>query len=74
MRRTLQKLAVLGIVVTVATGPQARAGVFQDLVDRFHKALETGSTLSSGDIVAGLKEALVIGTQNAVAVVSRADG
>jgi len=49
-------------------------GGYQDFLKDAAKALEGGQGLSEAEIAKGLKEALQIGTGNAVAVVSKVDG
>ncbi len=70
MRRFAVVLAVaLGIMIQM---PLAHAGI-GEFFESIKKALE-GETLSESKIVRGLKEALQIGTGNAVKTVSRMDG
>ncbi len=67
LRRFLLSIAI--VLLCVSTGVTA------DLNDLMNRAKETFSGSSSNDeIVQGLKEALEIGTQNAVAMVSKPDG
>lgn len=68
MKRTLCMLAILMIVPALP----ARAGTLGDLL----KGAGLGKSAGPGnaDIVAGLKEALSIGTGNAVAAASKTDG
>lgn len=62
------------IFISAAFCPQTQAGGFQEFLKSFQKALGGRSGLSDHEIVAGLKEALRIGSQNAVAVVSKVNG
>jgi hypothetical protein len=74
MKRVAWALVVLSIAIGLAPSPQVGGGALRDLVKGFQKALGSGSGLSNSEIVAGLKEALQIGTKNAVAVLSRVNG
>jgi hypothetical protein len=55
----------------VSTG--VTAGL-NDLLDSAKEAVSGGSSISNDELIQGLKEALEIGTQNAVATVSKPDG
>ena len=64
-------IAVFGIV----QGPPADAKFgLQDMLRDAKKAVGLGGELSEGKIIEGLKEALEIGTSNAVKLVSKVDG
>jgi len=65
-------LCGIGTVMTLCITP-ARAG-FGDFFQGVKEALTGTASLTEGDIASGLKEALVIGTQNAVANVGREGG
>jgi Protein of unknown function (DUF4197) len=53
--------------------PVAHAG-WSDILNVFMSAVSKGDTLTNDEIVDGLKQALSVGTQNAVAYVSKTDG
>lgn len=67
--------AAVMIVLLAALGCQAD---LQDVVQQATKAIQSGQGvgqgLSQGDIVAGLKEALQVGTSNTVSFTSKPDG
>lgn len=63
-------ICVLGLVLFTQT---ARAG-FQDFFKGVQDVFTSGGSLTDGDIAAGLKEALQVGTGNAVASVGQAGG
>lgn len=67
--------AICGIflIVCAVPVPSATAGV-GDLLKTFKKSVGSQEGLSNSEIVEGLKEALEVGTQNAVQIVSRVDG
>ena len=64
---------VVAIVVVMGFGSHLQAG-FEDYVKSAVKALGGGEGITNDDIVDGLKEALEIGTRNAVETVSQTDG
>lgn len=72
--RSILELAILYAIFTFAVS-LANAG-FQDLVKDAQKALEgSGSgSVTENEMIQGLKEALEIGTDNAVKLVSKPDG
>ena len=61
------------IVLVTSQAPYAFAG-FADLFEGVKKAVGLSGELSESKIIEGLKEALQIGTDNAVKVVSQVDG
>ena len=63
----------VAFVVVMGFGGQLQAG-FQDYLKSAVKALGGGEGLTNDDIVSGLREALEVGTRNAVATVSQTDG
>ena len=73
MKRTGWILITAIVAAIFVSSPHAQAGAIDDLFKRLRNALGS-TTLSEQDIIAGLKEALRIGTQNAVALVSRVNG
>ena len=64
---------VLAAAVVIGTGGHLQAG-FQDYLRDAMKALGGGEGLTNEEVVEGLREALEIGTRNAVQAVSRTDG
>lgn len=69
---TMRKAAVTVLFLLVAFHPAAEAGLFDMLKERI--GLSSEPTLEEGTVVSGLKEALSVGTRNAVASVSEVDG
>jgi len=73
----MKKLYLYAILVNVylfvLTAPPAHSG-FQDLIKSARQTLLGGGGLSETDIINGLKEALEIGTSNAVGAVSKLNG
>ena len=63
----------LAAAVVMGTGGPLQAGFLDDLKNAV-KAFGGGEALTSDEIVDGLKEALEVGTRNAVQTVSRTDG
>jgi hypothetical protein len=72
MNRRFAIGVLIGCVLWMPYGI-SQAG-YQDLLKSATKTLEGGQGLSDGEIVSGLKEALQVGTQNAVGLVSKMDG
>jgi Protein of unknown function (DUF4197) len=72
MNRRFAIGVVIGFVLWMPYGI-SDAG-YQDLLKSAAKTLQGGQGLSDGEIVSGLKEALQVGTQNAVGLVSKMDG
>ncbi|MFC1820359.1 DUF4197 domain-containing protein [Thermodesulfobacteriota bacterium] len=66
-------LVVFLLVLGVGLTPSAHAQ-FGDLLKDFKKTLGLDGGLSTDKIISGLKEALEIGTENAVGIVSQLDG
>ena len=69
------RILILGIslLFVFSYGPQVDAG-FQDWLKETTKKLGGGKGLSEDEVINGLKQALEVGTTNAVATVSRTDG
>lgn len=61
------------LIVWIAPAPSFGAGL-GDYLKIFKNPVGGKETLSTGEVAEGLKEALEIGTQNAVQIVSRVDG
>jgi len=72
LRNTVLVLGVT-LLVTLSAGA-ARAGFEDFLKKTLQDALEANAGLSENEIVQGLKEALEIGTDNSVRLLSRVDG
>ena len=72
MKYKILTIAV-AFVVVMGFGGHLQAG-FQDYLKSAVKALGGGEGLTNDDIVSGLREALEVGTRNAVATVSQTDG
>ncbi|MFC1515174.1 DUF4197 domain-containing protein [Thermodesulfobacteriota bacterium] len=66
-------IAVIVMVLLIVPASQVHAG-FGDVFKSIQKMIETGGGLSESEIVNGLKEALEIGTDNAVKIVSSVNG
>ena len=75
MMKTYRFLIALTLAVFLISGVQSgfSAGL-TDIVKGVQDALGGSGTLTNDEIIAGLKEALEVGTEKAVALVSRADG
>lgn len=71
-KRLAGRISVAGMLLMLFSVP-ALAG-FEDFFKGVKDVFSGGASLSEGDIASGLKEALVIGTQNAVADVGREGG
>ena len=69
------RILILGmsLLFVFSYGPQVDAG-FQDWLKETTKKLGGEKGLSEDEIINGLKQALEVGTTNAVATVSRTDG
>ncbi|MCP3951540.1 MAG: DUF4197 domain-containing protein [Desulfobacterales bacterium] len=67
---------VIGVVVMLTSAVVAPAGAgFEDFFkNTLGKVLESNTGLSENEIIQGLKEALEIGTDNSVTLLSRVDG
>jgi len=66
---------ILGVFFLNAS--PASSGIFDDFMKKINPALKgdtTGKVLSLGDTISGLKEALSVGTGNAVSLLSKEDG
>jgi len=73
MKSTLRQFMLL-IAVTLLNVSIGLTANFNDLLDSAKKAVGGGSNITKDEMIQGLKEALEIGTQNAVASVSKVDG
>ena len=73
MKSTLRQFMLL-IAITLLNIPIGLTANFNDLLDSAKKAVGGGSNITKDEMIQGLKEALEIGTQNAVASVSKIDG
>jgi hypothetical protein len=67
-------LVLVGYFFLITFGADPAAAGFADFLKNIQKALRGQQVLSSEDIINGLKEALEIGTENAVKSVSATDG
>ncbi len=66
---------ILGVIFLIAS--PANSGMFDDFMEKINPALKGDTTekvLSLGETISGLKEALSVGTGNAVSLLSREDG
>jgi Protein of unknown function (DUF4197) len=68
-----QTLALAIILIVCISIPVAHAG-WRDILNDLKSAISKDDTLTNGEIVDGLKQALSVGTQNAVAYVSKTNG
>jgi len=68
-----QTLVVAMMLSVWISTPAAHAG-WSDILNDLKEAVTKEDTLTNGEIVDGLKQALSVGTQNAVAYVSKTDG
>ena len=73
MKSTLRQFMLL-IAITLLHVSIGLTANLNDLLDSAKKAVSGDSSITNDEMVQGLKEALEIGTQNAVATVSKADG
>jgi len=67
------------LLLLLLTASPASSGIFDDLMDRVSptlegKGTEAGGTLGLEKTISGLKEALSVGTGNAVSILSKNDG
>ena len=67
------KVIAWAIIATVGLSGHLQAGFLDDLKNKMN-ALRGGGEITNDEIVGGLKEALEVGTRNAVKTVSRTDG
>ncbi len=68
-----QILAIVAALSVVSAAPAAHAG-WSDFLNDLKSVITKDEGLSNGEIVDGLKQALSVGTRNAVAYVSKTDG
>ena len=73
MRSTLRQFMLLIAIMLFQVSIGLTAN-FNDLLNSAKKAVSGDSSITNDEMIQGLKEALEIGTQNAVATVSKADG
>jgi hypothetical protein len=75
MMKTYRFFIALTLAVFLISGVQSGVSAgLTDIVKGVQDALGGSGTLTNDEIIAGLKEALEVGTQKAVALVSEADG
>jgi len=70
----MRTLAVAAAVCCFAAVPAARAADMTDLLKAVPLPAVTGTAQDSGTVASGLKEALSVGTKNAVGLLSKKDG
>lgn len=68
----MRKLSLLVIPLLLSFGTGSYAGLFDTIKERV--GLSSKQSLDDNTIISGLKEALSVGTENAVRLVSRPDG
>ncbi|MGD9023103.1 MAG: DUF4197 domain-containing protein [Deltaproteobacteria bacterium] len=68
----MRKLSLLVIPLLLSFGTGSYAGLFDTIKERV--GLSSKQSLDDNTIISGLKEALSVGTENAVKLVSRPDG
>jgi len=73
MKSTLRQLILL-MTLTLLYVSIGQSADFKSILDNAKKAVGGDSSISTDEMIQGLKEALTIGTQNAVATVSKANG
>ena len=73
MRSSLIKLALL-LAIMLAHASLGLTANLNSLLDSAKEAFNGDSSVTNNEIIQGLKEALEIGSQNAVAMVSKPDG
>ena len=73
MKSTIRQFSLL-IAITLLDVSTGLTANLNDLMDSAKEAASGSSGISNDEIIKGLKEALAIGTQNAVATVSKPDG
>ncbi len=67
--------SVAAVVVTLGCAAAASGGLFEELLGTVGgQARPAAGGLTDGQVVSGLKEALSVGTANAVAATSKVDG
>lgn len=71
----MKKLSLLAVITLITLGVSAQGGLLNKAKDAFSKAKGTGgSSLSTEEIVSGLKEALSVGATNSSGKLSVTDG
>jgi hypothetical protein len=71
---TVKRLVIILLLALSASPTSASGSGFGDIFKIFKKTSGIKDSLSTAEVVDGLKEALEIGTQKAVLIVSRVDG
>lgn len=72
--KSFRGIALLLFITSMAMGPSIAHGGFADLLKGLQQAVGLGGGPSETKIIDGLKEALQVGTKNAVEVVSKVGG
>ncbi|HEY0677693.1 MAG TPA: DUF4197 domain-containing protein [Chitinophagaceae bacterium] len=70
----MKKLSLLSFILLIGFAVTAQNGLFNKAKDALNKAKGSGSSLSTEEIAAGLKEALSVGATNSSGKLSVADG
>lgn len=70
----MKKLFLLACAVAIVVTASAQSSLFNKAKDALNKTKGSGTSLSTEDIVSGLKEALSVGTNNSTGKLSAADG
>jgi len=78
MNRNISKLLMASFIVATSVGSASAQGIFKNIIKKVTgdttKGSTTGSSLSNGDIVSGLKEALNVGASASAGKLSVTDG
>ncbi|MFH1982044.1 MAG: DUF4197 domain-containing protein [Pseudomonadota bacterium] len=72
--RPCRHIITQALAITLLLSPTSTTAGWQDVLSEVTRAIQTSSAPSETDIAAGLREALAVGTRNAVAAVGRPDG
>ena len=70
----MKKFSFLFLAMLTAITVSAQSGLLNKAKDAFKKTTGSGSTLSTEEVVSGLKEALSVGAKNSTGKLSVADG
>lgn len=70
----MKKLFLLAGAIAIVFTASAQSGLLNKAKDALNKTKGSGSSLSTDEIVSGLKEALSVGTNNSTGKLSAADG
>ena len=74
-RKALVPVLAVTVVLVLGCATSGSGGLFEDIVGTVERLnVPAGGPLSEGQVVSGLKEALSVGTANAVAATSKVDG